>query len=157
MSDKQLILEKIEIAKSEIPNKMLPDLQVNEISGNPEMHPFEYKIWTLGEEIRPLLVNKPQLRNDSEIQNGILEICLEQKAKRGRESFVMLMGNVNFSKYAPEIASLIKDHYISGHVIDTLVKMKQSGFSEEIAPYMKSKTTWVREAAKKYCEKYGGL
>ena len=71
------------------------------------MHPYEYKIWSLGEEIRPLLVNKPHLRNDPEIQNGILEICLEQKGKRGRESFLMLTGNVKFSKHAQQIASLI--------------------------------------------------
>ncbi len=157
MSNKQIILDIIERAKRAIPNILKQDRPVSELSGRPEMHNFEHEIWGLGEKIRPILIKNPSLRKDREIQENIINICLNQKAKRGRESFLMLMGNVSFSKYADKVASLTTDPYISGHAVDTLLKMRQPGFYNEVAPFLESKITWIKKAAKKYCDKYGSL
>jgi len=157
MSNKEKILQLIESAKSEIPTDLVKDLPVSELTGYPQKHSFEYNIWGIGEKIRPLLIEEPKLRSNIEIQKGILSICMDKRAKKGRESFVMLMGSVKFAKYASEIASLVNDSDVSGHAINTLVKMKQPGFFQEVAPHKESKIAWVRNAAKKYCEKYGGL
>ena len=157
MNTKQKILEIIEQADSIIPDKMLPDMPINDLTDKPGMRSFEYEIWSLGDKIRPLLTREPRLRSDKEVQKGILNICLNKNAKRGRESFVMLMGSVKFSKLAPKVASLIDDPYVFGHAIDTLLKMKQQGYYKNIKPFTESKVTWIRNKAKKYCETYSGL
>lgn len=106
-----------------------------------------------GEEIRPLLTGSPKLRSDIDIQKKILNICLNKKAKRGRQSFIILMGSTKFSQYAKDIVSQLSDPAVSGHVIDTLIKMKAADYKEEVSQFLENETTWIRNKAKKYCEK----
>ena len=151
------ILQIINKTESVIPCEPVPDLPPKDFPGIPEYHSFENDVWSYGEEIRPLLTKHPELRVDTEIQERILKICLNKNAKRGRQSFIMLIGNLKFSNYAQEISTQINDPFVSGHVISTLTKMKKAGFYREVSPFLESKITWVRKEAKKYCDIYNGL
>lgn len=99
-----------------------------------------------------LLENKNKL-NVSQIER-IVKICLDKRAKRGRQSFVMLLGKKMFSEYAEQIVSLIDDDDVDGQVIDTLYKMGATGYADLIEPFLSHNRTWIRNEAKRYIQKY---
>lgn len=151
---KQRILDIIKQAQKLTPGRLEPNLPDFE-EGIPDWHDYEHKIWGLGEKIRQILFLNKRLRKDTEIQQGILSICLNANSKRGRQSFIMLLGNVNCAAYSDEIASQLSDDFVDGHVIDTLYKMKVENYAPNILPYCTHKKTWIRNLAKKYIAKYG--
>jgi len=153
---KNRILDLIEEAIGKAPKSFEPDLPA--LEGFPEVpswHDYEHEIWKLGEGIRQLLVEHKSLRKDDSITEKILDFCLNKNAKRGRESFVMLLWYKHNQKYADKLISLINDQYVYGHVIQVLNKMQAHGFKNDVLPFTKDKRTWIRNQAKKYLEKYG--
>ena len=93
LETKNIILEKIKEAESLIPGSYIPNLMPTELIKNvPAWHHFEHEIWKIGEEIRLLLLDVPSLRKDQDIHTGIIRIAVNRNAKRGRQSFIMLLG-----------------------------------------------------------------
>ena len=141
-------------AEELMPTEDLPDLPFMKLA--PDVHDwykFEHQLWDVGEEIRQfLLVNKNKL-NDNQIER-IIEICLNKKAKRGRQSFVMLLGKKIYCSYAHRLVSLLDDNDVDGHTIDTLYKMGAAEYAELIRPFLTHKQTWIRNEAKRYIKKY---
>ncbi len=141
-------------AEDKIPNEKLPDLPFMELA--PDVHDwymFEHEIWGIGEEIRQLIFNSKKVLTDSQIAR-IINICLDEKAKRGRQSFVMLLGKKTYQNYSDKLAPLLISDDIDGHVIDTLCKMQAGQYVDMILPFTNHKRTWIRNAAKKYIQKY---
>lgn len=68
----------------------------------------------------------------------------------------MLLGYKFCSQYASQIADQLKDSNVNGQAIDTLIKMQSSDYVPQVIPFMTDKTTWIKNKAKKYVEKYGG-
>lgn len=158
MSTKNEILDELHRAKNNIPRISVPDLpgQKN-FPEVPEWHDFEHSVWSSGEKIRGFFQRKPKLRSDLDLQKSILEICKNRNAKRGRQSFVLLLGSPKCVHLAEEIVSLIDDNDVYGHVISALIKMKAAGYTERVEFYTDHKVAWVRNKAKAYVEKYGHL
>ena len=137
-----------------IPREMLADLPyMKQFPDVHEWHDFEYKIWDTGEKIRQLVSTKQTVFNRDQI-NRILNICLDKRAKRGRQSFVLLLGKVKYREHARVLIPLLEDEAVNGQVIDTLYKMRASGYVELITPFLKHKQTWIRNMAKKYVQKF---
>jgi hypothetical protein len=149
--------EVIEIAREVLhlaPSAFPPDLAKSEIAGQPEWYPFETACWKLGEVIRQKLLRSPRLRGDPRVVSAILEVIEQRSLRRGRQSFVMLLGAVKFAHTAPRVARLAGDPDIDGHVVDTLLKMRVPGYVEVIEPHLSSKFAWIRRKAKTYVERY---
>lgn len=147
--------ELIEAAKKHIPNHVLPDLPCTpELPGVPAWYEDELAIWNQGEAIRQLVCTARKKLNNTQVME-ILDICQNQNARRGRESFVMLLGQRAYAAYAPQIAALLGDRDVGGHCIYTLYKMGAAGYSAEIAPFLADERTWVRDYAKRYMQRYG--
>ncbi len=142
-------------AEKLIPEIDLPDLPYMELA--PTVHDwydFEHELWEIGENIRQLiLTEKKDLSTEQADQ--VCKICENVKAKRGRQSFVMLLGKKRFLPYADRIANILPDVDIDGHVISTLYKMGASQFTAQIKPYTNHAITWIRNEAKRYIQKYG--
>ncbi len=137
-----------------IPAEALPDLPF--MDGAPDVHDwyeFESKLWEKGEDIRQLILQAKK-KPTKQQADKILEICMNINGKRGRESFVMLLGKKQYAHYAEKIASLLSDTYVDGHVIYTLYKMGAEGYSVQIEPFTKHNRTWIRNLAKRYLQKY---
>ena len=150
------ILKLLDNANKLIPHKLIPDLTPSkELMGENKWHDFEFKIWEIGEQIRKLRNQFMSLRNDEELNMLILEICLNQKAKRGRQSFVMLMWYKQFQKYSVSICSLLGDKYIYGHILETLNKIGISGCQNKVKNFVNDDKKWIKKQAIKYIEKYG--
>lgn len=154
--DRNYFDEKIEefFTKAEklIPNELLPDLPF--ISpGVHDWYDFEHQFWEVGEEIRIFLRENNRKLNKYQIEK-VVNICLDKRAKRGRQSFVMLLGRKMYADYADKIISLLSDDDVDGHVIDTLYKMQVGGYSIYIEPFLNHNCTWIRNEAKRYIKKY---
>ncbi len=141
-------------AESKIPNEMLPDLPFME--SVPDVHDwymFEHELWEIGEEIRQLILMGKKALSQSQIDR-IINICLDERAKRGRQSFVLLLGKKAYQKYSDKIVPLLNSDDIDGQVIDTLYKMQAGQYVDLILPFVNHKRTWIKNIAKKYIQKY---
>ena len=141
-------------AEALVPKENLPDLPYMDLA--PDVHDwydFEHKLWEIGEEIRQFLSENKNKLNEKQIER-IVSICLDKKAKRGRQSFVMLLGKKVYSSYADKIVTVLNDDDIDGQVIDTLYKMGAKEYVERIEPFLTHNRTWIRNEAKRYVQKY---
>ena len=111
-------------AEEKIPETNLPDLPY--MKYDPDVHDwyiFELEIWDIGEEIRQLTINYKSKFTKEQIER-IISICLDKKAKRGRQSFVMLLNKKAYFEYSSRLISLLADDDVDGHVIYTLYMMQ---------------------------------
>ena len=125
-----------------------------ELLGNFTWYDFEIKVWELGENIRQLFLQNPKLKRDKDVLNEILNVIKTKNLRRGRESFVLLLGFVDAKYLAPEIAAFLEDKDINGHVLIALLKMKAKDYTDKVKPLINSDVTWIRNLAKRYCERY---
>ncbi|MEE1185793.1 MAG: hypothetical protein UHN02_00190 [Acutalibacteraceae bacterium] len=141
-------------AEALIPEDNLPDLPFMDLA--PDVHDwykFESELWGVGENIRQFLLENKNKLNRSQIER-IVEICLDKRAKRGRQSFVMLLGKKMFCDYAEQIVTLLNDDDVDGYVIDTLYKMGATEYADLIEPFLTHNRTWIRNEAQRYIQKY---
>lgn len=137
-------------AEAIIPGEIFPDLPYMEHAPNVhEWYRFEHELWGIGEEIRQFVVKNNKKFNAKQIDR-IINICLDKRAKRGRQSFLMLLGRKMYSDYANKIIPLLHDADVDGHVIDTLYKMRADQYIELVKPFLNHDKSWIRNKAKKY-------
>ena len=142
-------------AEKLIPQENLPDLPF--MKDAPTVHDwydFEHTLWEIGEKIRQLISSERKELNAGQADR-VCRICADARAKRGRQSFVMLLGKKRFLPYAEQLAALLPDADIDGHIISTLCKMGASQYVDTIRPYSNHAMTWIRNEAKRYIQKYG--
>lgn len=141
-------------AEGNIPCEASPDLPYMDHAPDVHRwHDFEFTIWNIAEEIRLLSLESKTALNKSHLDR-IIDICLNKKARRVRQSFVMLLGKTKYRNYSGVLAPLLDDEDVNGHVIDTLYKMRAAGYATMITPFLNHKQTWIRNAAKKYVQKF---
>ncbi|MBQ4282309.1 MAG: hypothetical protein IJB96_00080 [Lachnospira sp.] len=141
-------------AEENIPNEILPDLPyMKSVSDVHEWYDFEHKLWDTGEEIRQVVFSSKKAFSNNQIDR-ILNICLDVRAKRGRQSFVMLLGQTKYCDYSSVLIPLLQDEDVNGHVIDTLYKMRANSYVALVTPFLDHKQTWIRNTAKKYVLKF---
>ena len=142
-------------AETLIPTQALPALPAMEYAPTvPSWYGFEHQLWGLGEDLRQLILAEKKDLN-AEQTDRICRLCENTNAKRGRQSFVLLLGKKRFLPYADRIAPLLPDADISGQVISTLYKMGAAQYVDRIKPYTEHRVTWIKNEAKKYLQKYG--
>lgn len=140
--------------------KLIPDENVLNLApldgfrDIPQWYSFEHEIWKNGDTIRQLFMQHKTLPEDKKMLENILSICLNRNAKRGRQSFIMLLWNKKYSEYAEKLVSQIDDKFVAGHIIEGLNKMKTPYFSAQVRPFCSDKTTWIRKQAQKYIDQY---
>ena len=138
-----------------IPEDDLPDLPYMDMA--PTVHDwydFEHELWDIGEDLRELIAAEHKDLN-TEQADRVCKICVDSRAKRGRQSFVMLLGKKRYVPYADGIAAVLANEDIAGQVINTLYKMGASQYTEQISPYTIHPIAWIRNEAKRYVQKYG--
>jgi len=115
-----------------------------------QWHQFELALWSIGEQIRQAINSQPQLRSDDALYAEFLSIVHNRHGMRGRQSFVLLFAYRPCLAWARDLASLIPDSDIDGQIISALYKMRASGFSRLVAPFISSEATWIRKEARRY-------
>ena len=85
----------------------------------------------------------------------IIGISLDIKAKRGRQSFVMLLGKKAYNEYSEVLIPILCDGDVDGQVIYTLYKMQAGQYVDLIKHFTEHKRSWIRNEAKRYIQKFG--
>ena len=153
---KEAVLILLDRAEKLIPATSEKDLPPMDIApGVPQWHDYEHKIWQIGEEIRQILNTHKTLRKDKELLARFLSVALNRNAKRGRQSFIMLLWYKHCAEYAGLLAAQLEDRSVKGHIIEGLNKMKAGQFTSLVEPFTQDKTTWIRNQAKKYIREFG--
>ena len=143
------------LAKRLIPEENLTDLPYMKLAPNVhDWYDFEHELWNIGESIRQLIVANHKDLNSDQVDR-VCRICVDIRAKRGRQSFVMLLGKKRYISWADKIADVLPDEDVDGHIISTLYKMGATQYVDQIKPYTTHQITWIRNEAKRYIQKYG--
>jgi hypothetical protein len=143
--------EAIRLAPAEFPPTLPPS---KELSCAPEWYSFEHAAWPIGETIRRAFVEYPRLKKNEAVLAKVAAVATYRNLRRGRQSFVMALGSVAARRYADTVAPFLSDPDVDGQVLDTLIKMKASGFAREVAPLANSDKPWIRRLAKRYVDRY---
>lgn len=144
----------LENAEQKIPEEDLPALPPMELCSDvPDWYDFESELWEIGENMRQIICSERKDLNHEQAERVCL-ICLNRNAKRGRQSFVMLLGKKRFNEYADRLADLLSDDDVNGHVLDSIYKMGAPQYCKEAEPFLTSEHAWIRKTAKRYIEKY---
>ena len=143
--------EAICLAPAEFPPTLPPS---KELSGAPEWYPFEHAAWPIGENIRRAFVENPRLKKNDDVLAKVAEVATYRNLRRGRQSFVMALGFLAARRYADALAPFLSDPDVDGQVLDTLIKMKASGYARQAISLLHSDKVWIRSLAKKYVDRY---
>ncbi len=81
-------------------------------------------IWSIGEVLRNIIKRNKKFRRKQTIFERVEEIALNEKYGKGRESFVMLLGQYGGRGYIETLIRLIDDPVVCGHSIYALRLLK---------------------------------
>jgi hypothetical protein len=143
--------EAIRLAPAEFPPTLPPS---KELSGAPAWYPFENQVWPIGEGIRQAFARNPKLKKRENVLAKVAEVATCRNLRRGRQSFIMALGFVSARHYANRLAAFLGDPDVDGQVLDTLIKMKASGYTREADLLLQSDKSWIRRLAQKYLNHY---
>lgn len=149
------VLKLLHETENLIPDNLVPNLDsLDGFPDIPQWHQFESEIWKNGETIRQIVKENKSFLKDNNIIEGILSIALNRNAKRGRQSFIMLLWNKSSARFADELVNQLDDEFVNGHIIEGLNKMKVADYVTQVRPFCKVKITWIRKQANKYINLY---
>lgn len=125
------------------------------VRGSPDWQDFEMRIWELGESIRQLLKKKKKWLKSKNLLGVILMICKKEEYGKGRQSFVLLLGEFDKSETSEVLGNLLDDREVKGHAIKALTKSKNDKYLDKVCGIAKTETGWIKSAANSYCKKFG--
>jgi hypothetical protein len=153
------VQRKLILARSLLPDSVAEnERDTLEIIGQrvPAWHPWEQRLWEIGEAIRKLLATAPSLRRDEELGKQFLALSLDRRAGLGRQSFMMLLGFKSFASLTKELISELNDDGVCGHVVWALNRARVLGVSEKVRDLCDHKHAWIRREAKR-CIAWDGV
>ena len=120
------------------------------VDGAPDWFGFETALWKLSERLRPVFAARKDWRSGSEMMNAVLLLCQNQSYAKGRQNFVLMLGDFGGRKEVATLGDLLTDTEVQGHAIKALCKLRDDRFRETVEGIMPSLKGWSKSAAKKY-------
>ena len=120
------------------------------VDGAPDWLGFETALWKLSERLRPVLSARKDWRSESDIMQAVVRLCRNQSYAKGRQNFVLMLGDFGGPREAEELGHLLTDTDVQGHAIKALCKLRDDRFRaavKNLAPLLHG---WSKSAAKKY-------
>jgi hypothetical protein len=131
-----------------------PDELIVEYKGNQKnWHRFESLIWDIGEKFRQILKRQKMLRMDRDLFSHLERVALDKQFCKGRDSFVMLLGQYGSHEVVGTLTKLLNDQEVQGHDVYALRLLGAPEVQESIRQFLQSRKTWIRNEAKKYFAK----
>lgn len=125
------------------------------VGGAPDWTGYESATWQLSEAVRHYLKVRRDLRGRNVLLDRVSSIVSSEKSGKGRQNFVLILGEFGNQEYAPALKKLVLDPEVGGHAIKALTRLKADGCAETISAVLKSTTVgWIRTAAKEYLKRY---
>lgn len=116
---------------------------------------YESLLWAMGESIRQVLRRKRRLRGSERIWQEVRGICVCDGYGKGRESFVMLLGQYGGQTQSATLAGLLDDPDVAGHALYALRLLKSPAGAFAARRFLSHSKPWIRQEARKYLAKIG--
>jgi hypothetical protein len=115
----------------------------------------EQLAWALGESIRNALRRNRALRKEPRFWAAVEVVAADKAVGKGREPYVMLLGQYGGRSRAPQLMALLDDPEVSGHALHALRLLAAPGAEEKARALLTHRRAWIRQEAKKYLQKVG--
>src|SRR6185312_12261319 len=109
--------------------------------------------WSLGESIRQALSRRRTLRADPVLWSALEAVATDPAVGKGREPFVMLLGQYGGPDRASVLFRLLDDREVVGHALYALRLLGVSGAEQRARELERSQRAWIRKEARRYLEK----
>lgn len=114
---------------------------------------YEMRLWELSECVRRYLQLNYGIRGRCDILDSIAHIIGDRRFGKGRQNFVLILGQYGGQEYADTIGELLNDQEVMGHAVKALARSKAPDYIERIKLILsESPVGWIRDAARKYLE-----
>lgn len=132
-------------------------ISMSGVGGAPDWYGYETALWKLSEAIRGFLKGRRDIKGNNELLDKISVIAEEKRFGKGRQNFVLIIGDFGGKEYSNGLKSLLNDPEVYGYAINALTKLKVTDCSNEIEKVLQeTKTGWIKTAAKNYLKKAKG-
>lgn len=82
----------------------------------------------------------------------MIELCINKKHGRSREMMVLALGYSKNENVIPILIKLLDDKDVEGHALGALAKFKRKELLPHFEKFLKHKTTYIRNIAKRAVE-----
>jgi len=121
------------------------------VRGAPDWLEHESLAWELSEPARSWLKAKRTPAERSCVLDAIARIVRDPRQAKGRQNFVLLLGEFGGAGYGETLGSLLGDPSVAGHAVKALIKSRTPGYAAQVRELLsEAKTAWVKTAARKY-------
>jgi hypothetical protein len=114
---------------------------------------YEMLIWAIGEKFRQVIKRQKELRKEPVLFSELEKVALDTQFGKGRESFVMLLGQYGGLDRVATLKKLLEDPEVQGHAVYALRLLGAPEVKENVLPLTQSPRKWIRNEAKKYFKK----
>jgi hypothetical protein len=124
--------------------------------GRPDWLGFEMDLWDLSEQVRSLFRKNKKLRGPVEPLLSIGHIVEQEQFGKGRQNFVLLLGEFGGSHFVKPLEVAAEDPDLVGHALKAATKARVSSAAiTRVANKLATERGkgWIRTAAKQYLEK----
>lgn len=131
-------------------------VEMKGVDGAPDWTAYEGKIWELGESVRQCLIKRKPWRSWVAFFDVVSEIVADRQYGKGRESWVLLLGDFSAAAYRDLLVRLLDDPDVTSHAITALRHGKVDDAIEEVRAVLgRTKSSRTRSSAKKYLSQFG--
>jgi hypothetical protein len=106
----------------------LRGLSMRGAAGAPDWYGYESLLWEISEDFRAYLRSHKAIRGAHPLFNAVAEIVADSSYGKGRQNFVLVLGQYGGHHYADVIATGLGDPDVSAQALRALRKMKDGRF-----------------------------
>jgi hypothetical protein len=133
------------------------NISMQGVDGAPDWLGFERRIWDLGESLRQCLVKRKEWRSWNYLFDTIAAIVEDRQYAKGRESFILLLGEFAADAHRVTLLRLLDDPEVVVHAISALRRGRIADGVEKVSALASTtKNSRTRQEAKKYLKLFGG-
>lgn len=110
----------------------------------------EHLSWALGESVRLAMKAHRSLRKDAGLWREIEAVARDRTVGKGREPFVMLLGQYGRAERPLVLFELLADPELVGHALYALRLRRVPGAEARATELLEHPRAWIRAEARKY-------
>jgi hypothetical protein len=114
---------------------------------------YENLTWSLGESFRRIILHTTALRKSERVFGSVCAICLDDRFGKGRQSFIMLLGQYGGPLQINALIDLLDDPEVCGQAIYALRLLGAVEAAEKVRLFLHSPKKWIKQESLKYFQK----
>lgn len=131
-------------------------LSMRGVGGAPDWAGYETALWDISEDLRAYLRGKRRLRGQCPLFDAVAQIVSDPRYGKGRENFVLVLGQFGGAAYTDTIAAGLGDPDVAAHALSALRRLKDDRFLPEAKAIAADPPSGAaRLEARKYLKVFG--